>query len=55
MNYLDQINADLAVLETRGRIGFKWLLMGTTAERIIRDSPCPILAVKPEDPTYDLT
>jgi len=47
--HLKAINADLIVLGTRGRTGFKRLLLGTTAESIIHHTSCSALAVKPED------
>jgi nucleotide-binding universal stress UspA family protein len=37
---------DLVVLGTHGRSGLEHLLMGSTAERIIRRCPCPALVVK---------
>jgi len=47
--YLEQSDADLVAIGTRGRSGVKSLLLGTTAERLLHDSPCSILAVKPTD------
>ena len=47
-DYLKDVNADLAVLGTRGRTGLKRLLLGTTAEHIIHNCPCSVLALKPE-------
>ena len=47
-DYLKDVNADLAVLGTRGRTGLKKLLLGTTAEHVIHKCPCSVLAVKPE-------
>jgi nucleotide-binding universal stress UspA family protein len=38
---------DLIVVATRGNTGLKHLLLGSTAERIVRYSPCPILVVHP--------
>lgn len=37
---------DLIVVGTRGRSGLKHVLLGSTAERIIRGAPCPVLAVR---------
>jgi nucleotide-binding universal stress UspA family protein len=38
---------DLIVVSTRGNTGVKHLLLGSTAERIVRYSPCPVLVVHP--------
>lgn len=38
---------DLIVAATRGNTGLKHLLLGSTAERIVRYSPCPVLVVHP--------
>jgi len=38
---------DLIVVATRGNTGIKHLLLGSTAERIVRYSPCPVLVVHP--------
>ncbi|MEZ5301903.1 MAG: universal stress protein [Verrucomicrobiales bacterium] len=54
VDYLKEAEADLAVLGTRGRTGIKILLLGTTAERIIHESPCSVLAVKPDGFEYDV-
>jgi nucleotide-binding universal stress UspA family protein len=40
------INADLLVVGTHGRTGLDHVLIGSTAERVVRVSPCPVLAVK---------
>ena len=37
---------DLIVVGSYGRTGLKKLLMGSVTERVIGDSPCPILVVK---------
>ena len=39
-------HADLIVLGTHGRTGISRLLMGSTAEEVMRRAPCPVLAVK---------
>lgn len=51
---LKELEADLVVLGTRGRTGFKTLLLGTTAEGLINTTPCSTLAVKPEGFHYSL-
>jgi nucleotide-binding universal stress UspA family protein len=37
---------DLIVVGTRGKTGLAHILLGSTAERIIRAAPCPVLAVR---------
>jgi nucleotide-binding universal stress UspA family protein len=41
-----QIDADLIVLSTRGHSGLKRLLLGSTAERVVRSAPCPVLVAR---------
>jgi nucleotide-binding universal stress UspA family protein len=42
-----QIGADLVVLGKRGRTNLRDVFLGSTAERVLRDAPCSILAVRP--------
>lgn len=44
-------NADLIVLGTTSKHGFKKLALGSTAEEVIRTAPCPILTVGPHVPS----
>lgn len=46
---------DLIVVSTRGNTGLKHLLLGSTAERIVRYSPCPVLVVHPPRKNKKLT
>ena len=39
--------ADLIVMGTHGRRGFKRLLLGSVTEAILREAPCPVLTVPP--------
>ena len=39
-------NADLIILATHGRTGFKHALLGSVAERVVRHAPCPVLVVR---------
>ena len=41
-----EIDADLIVLSTRGHSGLKHLLLGSTAERVVRNAPCPVLVTR---------
>jgi nucleotide-binding universal stress UspA family protein len=42
-----EVKADLVVLGTRGLSGFKHLLLGSTAEYVVRKSVCPVLTIHP--------
>ena len=44
------LKADLLCVGTHGRTGLAHLLLGSQAERIIREAPCPVLTVKPPAP-----
>lgn len=48
------LEANLVVLRTRGRPEPKGTPRATTAERIVREAPCSVLAVKPEDFVYEV-
>ena len=39
-------NADLIVMATHGRGAISHILMGSTAEKVVRKAPCPVLTVK---------
>jgi nucleotide-binding universal stress UspA family protein len=38
--------ADLIVIATHGYSGLKHVLLGSTAERVVRKAPCPVLTVR---------
>lgn len=44
-NVADEDGADLVVMGTRGASGFNEFLIGSNTEKVIRTSPCPVLAV----------
>ena len=44
-----KLHVDLIVTATRGYTGLKHMLMGSTAERIVRHSPCPVLVVREKE------
>jgi nucleotide-binding universal stress UspA family protein len=46
-NVIQQKEIDLVVVGTRGRKGFGKTLLGSVAEQILRQSPCPVLTVGP--------
>jgi len=39
-------SADLIVMGTHGRTGLDHLILGSTAENVVRKSPCPVLTVR---------
>ena len=39
-------NVDLIIVTTHGYTGLKHVLMGSTAERVVRHAPCPVLTVR---------
>jgi nucleotide-binding universal stress UspA family protein len=41
-----EIQADLIVLATRGNHGLRRIALGSTAERVVRFAPCPVLIVR---------
>jgi len=44
---IEKKEIDLVVLGTRGRTGFGKVLLGSVAEKILRQAPCPVLTVGP--------
>jgi len=42
----EESHADLVVLGTRGKTGLEHLLLGSTAERVVVNAPCPVLTVR---------
>ena len=45
-NVAHDCEADLIVITTHGHTGFKHVFMGSTAERVVRHAPCPVLVVR---------
>ena len=45
-DYAQRELIELIVVATHGRTGLKHALIGSTAERIVRHAPCPVLTVK---------
>jgi len=41
-----QKHIDLIVLTTHGRTGLERVLLGSTAERVVRHAPCPVFVVR---------
>jgi universal stress protein A len=49
------IGIDLIIIATRGNTGVKHLVLGSTAERVVRYSPCPVLVVRDAEPSGAVT
>ena len=45
-HYAKISHIDLLVLGTHGKTGMRHLLLGSVAERVVRQSPCPVLTVR---------
>ncbi len=48
VRYAREHDIDLIVMGTHGRGAITHMLMGSTAERVVRKAPCPVLTVRPE-------
>lgn len=44
-------HAELIVMSTRGRAGFKRMVLGSVADYVARHAECPVLLVTAEDPS----
>jgi nucleotide-binding universal stress UspA family protein len=42
----DELNVDLIILATHGHTGLKHVVLGSTAENVVRHAPCPVLTVR---------
>jgi nucleotide-binding universal stress UspA family protein len=57
LTQIKEKNVDLAVVSTHGRTGLGRVLLGSVAEAIFREAPCPVLTVGPRlasDPQWTL-
>ena len=48
LDYVESNDVDLIVLATHGRTGLDRMLLGSVAERVIRQAPTPVFIVKPD-------
>ncbi len=46
MDYAKEHEIDLIVIATHGRTGLSHVLLGSVAERIVREAPCPVLTLR---------
>ncbi len=49
VNAAKEFNADLIIISTHGRTGLKHVLIGSTAEEVVRHAPCPVLTVREKE------
>ncbi|NMB82189.1 MAG: universal stress protein, partial [Ignavibacteria bacterium] len=41
-----EIDADIIIMATHGHTGVEHLLFGSTAEKVVRKAPCPVLTLR---------
>ncbi|HTT70506.1 MAG TPA: universal stress protein [Anaeromyxobacteraceae bacterium] len=46
LRFVQAEGVDVLVMGTHGRKGLRHMLLGSVAERVIRDAPCPVLVVR---------
>ena len=46
VGYATDMAIDLIVIATHGRTGLSHVLLGSVAERIVREAPCPVLTIR---------
>ena len=46
VDYAENENIDLIVIGTRGRSGFKRMLLGSVASKVVTYATCPVLVIK---------
>mgnify|MGYP002628259514 CR=1 FL=1 len=49
LSAIKELDIDLLIMATAGRGGIPGMLFGNTAERLVSQLPCSILAIKPDD------
>lgn len=49
LKFARENKADLIVIGTHGRKGLDRVIFGSTAEKVVRDAPCPVLSVRLPD------
>jgi universal stress protein A len=54
-SYAKECGASVIVIATHGRKGLSHVVHGSTAERVVRAAPCPVLVIKPPKPAVSVT
>ena len=44
-----ELDVDLIIIATHGFTGWKYFAIGSTAERVVRAAPCPVLVVREKE------
>lgn len=47
LQYAKEEQADMIVMGTHGRKGVDRILFGSVAEKVLRNAPCPVVAIRP--------
>lgn len=48
LNEVKEKNIDLIIMATHGHTGVEHMLFGSTAMRVVRLAPCPVLTIRPQ-------
>lgn len=48
-----EMDASVIVMATHGRKGLGHVMLGSVAERVLREAPCPVLVVRPPAPVIE--
>lgn len=48
IEYAASHQIDMIIIATHGRTGLEHLIFGSTAERVVREAPCPVLTIRPQ-------
>ena len=50
----DMLGVDLVIMGSHGKMAGDEVVMGSTAERVVRRAPCPVLVIKPQDFRFEI-
>ena len=49
-----ELGVDLVIMGSHGKMSGDEVMMGSTAERVVRRAPCPVLVIKPQDFRFEI-